>query len=207
MSDKEKYHFVVVKYPQADTGQEALGAVKVLAKDKVVKLKDAVAITKTEKGKIKLHQTKDDPAGKGLLKGIDVDIPRDQLVIITGLSGSGKSSLAFDTIFAEGQRKYMESLSAYARQFLDQLKKPDIEEIEVATYKEVKRFHVATRVGDQGFSVKVSDGGTRRIHKEVAKAGEGAFYEFDYGDYDNAVIVAPVAVVPLKEWADEQVVS
>jgi len=64
------------------------------------------------------------------LKGIDVDIPRDRLVIITGLSGSGKSSLAFDTIFAEGQRKYMESLSAYARQFLDQLKKPDIEEIE-----------------------------------------------------------------------------
>ncbi|GAB4543896.1 MAG: excinuclease ABC subunit UvrA [Phycisphaerales bacterium] len=64
------------------------------------------------------------------LKGVDVDIPRDRLVVITGLSGSGKSSLAFDTIFAEGQRKYMESLSAYARQFLDQLKKPDIEEIE-----------------------------------------------------------------------------
>jgi excinuclease ABC subunit A len=64
------------------------------------------------------------------LKSLDIDIPRDQLVIITGLSGSGKSSLAFDTIFAEGQRKYMESLSAYARQFLDQLKKPDLEEIE-----------------------------------------------------------------------------
>ena len=64
------------------------------------------------------------------LKGLDVDIPRDHLVVITGLSGSGKSSLAFDTIFAEGQRKYMESLSAYARQFLDQLKKPDVEEIE-----------------------------------------------------------------------------
>jgi excinuclease ABC subunit A len=64
------------------------------------------------------------------LKNLDVDIPRDQLVVITGLSGSGKSSLAFDTIFAEGQRKYMESLSAYARQFLDQLKKPDVEEID-----------------------------------------------------------------------------
>ncbi len=64
------------------------------------------------------------------LKGIDVDIPRDRLVVITGLSGSGKSSLAFDTIFAEGQRKYMESLSAYARQFLDQLKKPDVDDVE-----------------------------------------------------------------------------
>jgi len=64
------------------------------------------------------------------LKNIDVTIPRDQLIVMTGLSGSGKSSLAFDTIFAEGQRKYMESLSAYARQFLDQLKKPDVDEIE-----------------------------------------------------------------------------
>ena len=64
------------------------------------------------------------------LKNIDVDIPRDQLVVITGLSGSGKSTLAFDTVFAEGQRKYMESLSAYARQFLDQLQKPDVDEID-----------------------------------------------------------------------------
>jgi excinuclease ABC subunit A len=64
------------------------------------------------------------------LKDVDLEIPRDKLVVMTGLSGSGKSSLAFDTIFAEGQRKYMESLSAYARQFLDQLKKPDVEEIE-----------------------------------------------------------------------------
>ncbi|MFO0834860.1 MAG: excinuclease ABC subunit UvrA [Phycisphaerales bacterium] len=64
------------------------------------------------------------------LKNIDLTIPRDRLVVMTGLSGSGKSSLAFDTIFAEGQRKYMESLSAYARQFLDQLKKPDVDEIE-----------------------------------------------------------------------------
>ncbi len=64
------------------------------------------------------------------LRAVDVDIPRDQLVVITGVSGSGKSSLAFDTIFAEGQRKYMESLSAYARQFLDQMQKPDIESIE-----------------------------------------------------------------------------
>ena len=64
------------------------------------------------------------------LKNVDVDIPRDKLVVITGLSGSGKSSLAFDTIFAEGQRRYVESLSAYARQFLGQLDKPDVDYIE-----------------------------------------------------------------------------
>ncbi|MBB6053070.1 excinuclease ABC subunit A [Armatimonas rosea] len=64
------------------------------------------------------------------LKNIDIDIPRDQLVVITGLSGSGKSSLAFDTLFAEGQRRYVESLSAYARQFLGQMDKPDVDQIE-----------------------------------------------------------------------------
>ena len=64
------------------------------------------------------------------LKNIDVDLPRDQLVVITGLSGSGKSSLAFDTIYAEGQRRYVESLSAYARQFLEQMEKPDVDLIE-----------------------------------------------------------------------------
>jgi excinuclease ABC subunit A len=64
------------------------------------------------------------------LKNINVEIPRDQLTVITGLSGSGKSSLAFDTIYAEGQRRYVESLSAYARQFLDQLEKPDVDSIE-----------------------------------------------------------------------------
>ena len=64
------------------------------------------------------------------LKGIDVVIPRDSLTVITGLSGSGKSSLAFDTLYAEGQRRYVESLSAYARQFLDRMQKPDVERIE-----------------------------------------------------------------------------
>ena len=64
------------------------------------------------------------------LKNVDIDIPKDKLTVITGLSGSGKSSLAFDTIYAEGQRRYVESLSSYARQFLDLMKKPDVDSIE-----------------------------------------------------------------------------
>ena len=64
------------------------------------------------------------------LQNIDVDVPRDKLVVITGVSGSGKSSLAFDTIYAEGQRRYVESLSAYARQFLGRMDKPDVDHIE-----------------------------------------------------------------------------
>ena len=64
------------------------------------------------------------------LKNIDVTLPRDKFIVLTGLSGSGKSSLAFDTIYAEGQRRYMESLSSYARQFLGQMEKPNVEKIE-----------------------------------------------------------------------------
>ena len=69
-------------------------------------------------------------AAENNLKNIDVTIPRDKMVVLTGLSGSGKSSLAFDTIYAEGQRRYMESLSSYARQFLGQMEKPNVEDIE-----------------------------------------------------------------------------
>ena len=64
------------------------------------------------------------------LKGIDLSLPREALIVMTGLSGSGKSSLAFDTIYAEGQRRYVESLSSYARQFLGQMEKPDVDSIE-----------------------------------------------------------------------------
>ena len=64
------------------------------------------------------------------LKNVDLEIPRDKLIVMTGLSGSGKSSLAFDTIYAEGQRRYVESLSAYARQFLEMMQKPDVDQIE-----------------------------------------------------------------------------
>ncbi len=64
------------------------------------------------------------------LKNISVEIPKNKLVVITGKSGSGKSSLAFDTVYAEGQRRYVESLSAYARQFLEQMQKPDVDSIE-----------------------------------------------------------------------------
>jgi len=64
------------------------------------------------------------------LKHIDLTLPRNRMIVITGLSGSGKSSLAFDTIYAEGQRRYVESLSAYARQFLEQMEKPEVESIE-----------------------------------------------------------------------------
>jgi excinuclease ABC subunit A len=64
------------------------------------------------------------------LKNIDVEIPRNSFTVVTGLSGSGKSSLAFDTIYAEGQRRYVETLSAYARQFLDQMERPDVDAID-----------------------------------------------------------------------------
>ena len=82
------------------------------------------------------------------LKNIDVEIPRNKLCVITGLSGSGKSSLAFDTIYAEGQRRYVESLSAYARQFLGLMEKPDVDFIDVF-YMRVSAYRIATNVKNQ----------------------------------------------------------
>ena len=82
------------------------------------------------------------------LKNIDIEIPKNKLVIMTGLSGSGKTSLAFDTIYAEGQRRYVESLSAYARQFLGNMEKPDVDSIEVChrQLQLIKKQHQIIRV-------------------------------------------------------------
>ncbi len=93
----EKYSFIVIRYPRQETAGEALQFVKGLAKERVVKLKDAVAITKTEKGKIKLHQTKDDPAGKGLLKGGAIGI---LLAVLFGSAGWIATGALLGTGFA-----------------------------------------------------------------------------------------------------------
>ena len=90
------------------------------------------------------------------LKNINLTIPRDKLIVITGLSGSGKSSLAFDTLYAEGQRRYVESLSAYARQFLSLMEKPDVDSIEACRQRFLlsKNLLLITRVQPWALSPK-----------------------------------------------------
>src|SRR3989441_4227571 len=83
------------------------------------------------------------------LKNLSVEIPREKLVVITGLSGSGKSSLAFDTLYVEGQRRYVESLSAYARQFLDQMEKPDVDFIEGLPLPSLSSSAAPARIRDR----------------------------------------------------------
>ena len=107
----EKYSFIVVKYPQKETGEAALAAVVGLAKEKVVKLKDAVAITKTEKGKIKLHQTKDDPAGKGFLKGGLIGV---LFAILFGPAGWIVAGAALGTAFSMFDRGIKNNLPCNA---------------------------------------------------------------------------------------------
>ncbi len=107
------------------------------------------------------------------LKNIDVDIPRDRLTVITGLSGSGKSSLAFDTIYAEGQRRYVESLSSYARQFLGQMDKPDLDSIDGLS-PAISIDHQKTVAGDMdqryvpfpGIGERIPDGG---LHERIVQ--------------------------------------
>ena len=78
------------------------------------------------------------------LKNLNINLPRDKLIVITGLSGSGKSSLAFDTLYAEGQRRYVESLSSYARQFLSVMEKPDVDHIEgLSPAISIEQIHIA----------------------------------------------------------------
>ena len=105
------------------------------------------------------------------LKNIDVTIPRDKLVVMTGLSGSGKSSLAFDTIYAEGQRRYVESLSSYARMFLGQMDKPDVDYIEglspaisidqKTTSKNPRRFTITSASSGPGWARPTAPGAAR----------------------------------------------
>src|SRR5206468_676874 len=105
------------------------------------------------------------------LKNIDLEIPRDQLVVITGLSGSGKSSLAFDTIYAEGQRRYVESLSAYARQFLEQMEKPEVDSIEglspVVRGRKGEYKKLFFDLGRQGFTRVRVNGAVRELGEAI----------------------------------------
>ena len=103
------------------------------------------------------------------LKDISLTLPRDALVVITGLSGSGKSSLAFDTIYAEGQRRYVESLSAYARQFLGQMDKPDVDSIEGLS----PAISIDQNIGDLAQPALDGGHGHRDLRLPTAAVGQG----------------------------------
>lgn len=104
---------------------------KALAEDAAIDaLKSVAVVPDTKPTRPDLSRLVVKGAREHNLRNVDLDLPRDAMIVFTGLSGSGKSSLAFDTIFAEGQRRYVESLSAYARQFLGQVDKPDVDFIE-----------------------------------------------------------------------------
>ena len=113
------------------------------------------------------------------LKNVDLTIPRDKLVVFTGLSGSGKSTLAFDTIFAEGQRKYMESLSSYARMFLGQMEKPDVESIEGLFHRSENHVEQPSLHGGNG------DGDLRLSSFAVCPRGHAALSEMRQSDRKN----------------------
>src|SRR3989442_1416899 len=115
------------------------------------------------------------------LKNLDLTLPRDKLIVITGLSGSGKSSLAFDTIYAEGQRRYVESLSAYARQFLEQMDKPDVDSIEglspaIAIEQKTTSRNPRSPVGTV---TEIYDGGTGIARRGLLLDGDGRREPFD----------------------------
>ncbi len=120
------------------------------------------------------------------LKGVDIDLPRDQLIVITGLSGSGKSSLAFDTIYAEGQRRYVESLSAYARQFLEMMQKPDVEHIDGLS----PAISIEQKTTSRNPRSTRRSGEADRAHPAVCRAGRDSTCS---ARASSAVAIVPVA--------------
>lgn len=131
--------------------REMREAAKILEFEHAAFLRDRIEKLRQAGGKENQALSTDKIVIKGArehnLKNVDVTIPRDKLIVMTGLSGSGKSSLAFDTIYADGQRRYMESLSSYARQFLGQMEKPDVDEIQACRrpYPSTRKRPPATR--------------------------------------------------------------